>query len=536
MRSETNTTEEARTVPALLRHAAARWGSQEAAVDATDRLTFSELHERAQRGARALRARGLGDGDPVAIWAPNSVNWVVAALSVHCAGGIVVPLNSRLRGFEVLEAVEDCQAAMLVLEDRAIGKNFTTLLAEAQWEREREWDGLTVYLDDGPEGHASARHLTWRQLLDDGASSESDALPVVGADQTADILFTSGTTGRPKGVAMTHRQVSELARSWATRVGVDNHDRYLVLSPLSHTFGYKTGLLACLAAGATMITTPTADPPTVAGLLTRERITILPGVPTALSDLMDAPDLAPPDDLFIRVAVTGAAPCAPELIERMGTRFGAAAVISAYGLTEAGPVTMCGLDELITDIAHTTGRPLDGVAIHTRGTDGTPTRPGVAGEICVRSRFLMQGYWDAATQTAVSDLDDEWLATGDIGVIDDRGYLTIVDRLKDVIQVGGFSVYPAEIERVLQALPDVLDAAVAAHHDPRLGEVPVAYIVPATTDTKAENIIDRCRRRLANYKVPRHVYFVKALPRNATGKLLRSQIGNTTRTTREDNN
>lgn len=523
-------------MPGLLRHAAAQWGDKEAAVDATQRLTFSELYDRACRGARALRTRGLGDGDTVAIWAPNSVAWVEAALSVHCAGGIVVPLSSRLRGFEVLDAVAACQAAMLVLEDEAVGKSFTAMLEEARWEGEREWGGLMVYLDDGPARcHSTPPHVTWRGLLDGVAQSGSDSLPVVTADQTADILFTSGTTGHPKGVAMTHRQVVELARAWARRAAVDSRDRYLVLSPLSHTFGYKTGLLVCLATGACMVTTPTADPATVADLLANERITILPGVPTALNDLLDARALAQPDDLFIRVAVTGAAPCAPTLIEKLGARFGATAVISAYGLTEAGPVTMCGLDEQSSDIAHTTGRPLDGVEILTRGADKRPTRPGEAGEIFVRSSFLMQGYWDVATQKAVPHLDGGWLATGDIGVIDDRGYLTIVDRLKDVIQVGGFSVYPAEVERVLETLPEVLDAAVAGHDDPRLGEVPVAYIVPATDNTEAHNIIDHCQRRLANFKVPRQVHFVRSLPRNAAGKLLRSQLGNASTTNREGN-
>jgi acyl-CoA synthetase (AMP-forming)/AMP-acid ligase II len=327
----------------------------------------------------------------------------------------------------------------------------------------------------------------------------------------SDILFTSGTTGRSKGVMSAHRQALGVARAWAECGELSAADRYLVINPFFHSFGYKAGILACVATGATIVPQPVFDVQRAMELVERERITVLPGPPTIYQTMLDQPggrDLS-----SLRLAVTGAATVPVALVERMQSEMSFRAVLTAYGLTEAVVVSMCRPDDSPAVVAHSSGRATAGFEIRI----DEPT-----GEIQLRGPNVMLGYLDDPEATAQAVDADGWLHTGDIGTLDETGYLNITDRLKDMYICGGFNVYPAEVEQALARLDGVAESVVIGVPDERLGEVGKAFVIgrPGVTLTSDE-VLEHCKQRLANYKVPRYVEFRTDVPRNATGKPLK---------------
>ncbi len=334
----------------------------------------------------------------------------------------------------------------------------------------------------------------------------------------ADILFTSGTTGRSKGAMSAHRQTIGVARAWAELGGVTADDRYLVVNPFFHSFGYKIGIVVGLLTGATLYPVPTFDVDETMALIESERITLLPGAPTIYQSLLNAPGRADRDLSSLRLAVTGAAVVPVVLIERMREDLGIDQVVTAFGMTEAVVVTMC-----------RDGDPAETGGDHVRACDprhGDPDR-ATSGELLVRGDYVMLGYLDDEQATAEAIDADGWLHTGDVGTLDEGGNLTITDRLKDMYISGGFNVYPAEVEQTLARLDGVADVAVVGVPDERMGEVGKAYVVVSTGSTDVpttEDVIAFCKERLANFKVPRHVEFVDALPRNLSGKVLKTEL------------
>jgi acyl-CoA synthetase (AMP-forming)/AMP-acid ligase II len=339
-------------------------------------------------------------------------------------------------------------------------------------------------------------------------------------------MFTSGTTGRPKGVLCSHAQDLRVFEVWASTVGLRIGDRYLLVNPMSHSFGYKAGILACLLAGATMLPLPAFDVDAVVDLVARERATVLPGPPTLYQAMLHHPRRADADLSSLRLAVTGAAAVPTSLVERMRADLGFTTVVTAYGLTEStGMVTICRPDDDAETIATTSGRAIPGVEVRVVDDAGREVRRGEPGEIVCRGHNVMQGYFEDPEATAEAIDADGWLHTGDIGTMDERGYVRITDRKKDMFIVGGFNAYPAEIEDLLLSHPDIAQVAVVGVPDERLGEVGVAYVVPAPgTDPSPDDIMAWARATMANYKVPRRVVVVDALPLNASGKVLKYEL------------
>jgi acyl-CoA synthetase (AMP-forming)/AMP-acid ligase II len=340
-------------------------------------------------------------------------------------------------------------------------------------------------------------------------------------DDVSDILFTSGTTGRSKGAMSAQRQSLDVARAWAACAALTSTDRYLIVSPFFHSFGYKAGLLACLLTGATVIPQRTFDVAGAMRLIEAERITVFPGAPTVYASMLDHPDRASRDLSSLRLAVTGAAVVPVALVERMRAELSFDVVLTAYGLTEAVVVTMCRTGDDPRTVATTSGRATAGFEI-TIAPAGQQSGE-LTGEILVRGPNVMLGYLDDAEATAEAIDSTGWLHTGDVGYLDERGYLTITDRLKDMYICGGFNVYPAEVEQALTSHPSVAEAAVIGVADGRLGEVGKAFIVlrPGADDMSALELIGYCKTMLANYKVPRQVEFRASLPRNPAGKTLK---------------
>jgi acyl-CoA synthetase (AMP-forming)/AMP-acid ligase II len=514
----------ARTLPELVRAGAVAYSDRVAIVDGPVRVSFAELARLADRAARGLVANGVGPGDRVAIWAPNGWRFVVAALGIASAGAVMVPLNTRYKAEEAGYILGKTRAVAVVMEDGFLGNGYLSMLDGQDLPNLR-----TVVALDEPASHRAGA-LGWEDLLAAGDAVPDDEIrrrvDAVGPDSTCDIFFTSGTTGRPKGAMLTHGQTTALYVAWSERADLRSGDRYLVVNPMFHTFGYKAGVIACLLRGATIVPQPVFDVDATLRLIERERITVLPGPPTLYSSILDHPDRAGRDLSSLRVAVTGATTVPVALIERLRGELALDTVITAYGLTEScGTATMCRPEDDPVTIATTSGAAVPGVEVVVVGSDGSPVAPGEPGEVLVRGYNVMRGYFEdaEATQSTVDSLG--WLHTGDIGVLDERGYLRITDRLKDMYIVGGFNAYPAEIEQVLARHDAVSEAAVVGVPDDRLGEVGRAFVRlrPGATVTEAE-LVDWCRGRLANFKVPRRIVFVETLPRNASGKVTKSAL------------
>ncbi|MBC7172544.1 MAG: AMP-binding protein, partial [Polyangiaceae bacterium] len=488
----------------------------------------TELAEAARAAAKGFLALGIAHGDRVAIWAPNLWEWVVAAIGAHSVGGVVVPVNTRYKGLEAAYLLRKSRARALVTVNGFLGTDYVALLRDSG-EETPDLAHTIVLRGETPRGA-----MSFDDFLAGGAAIEdSDAIARAAAvrpTDLADILFTSGTTGAPKGVMCTHAQNLRVFRDWSDITGLRAGDRYLIVNPFFHSFGYKAGWLAALMMGATILPEPVFDVDAVLRRITSAKASVLPGAPALYQSILMHPDFAKHDLSSLRLAVTGADIIPVELVQRMRQDLGFTTVITAYGLTETtGTVTMCRESDDIETIARTSGRAIPGVEVRVAGPNGETMPSGEAGEVLVRGYNVMQGYFEAPEETAKAIDTDGWLHTGDVGVLDDRGNLRITDRMKDMFIVGGFNAYPAEIEHTLRRHEAVAEVAVIGIPDARLGEVGMAFVVLKPGASLGEDeLIAWSRERLANFKVPRRVRFLEALPRNPTGKvtkfMLRDQV------------
>jgi acyl-CoA synthetase (AMP-forming)/AMP-acid ligase II len=525
------------TLPAALAEAVERHAERTAVIDGDTRLSYAELGAEVDRMQRALIAAGVERGDRVCIWSPNTYHWIVATLALHSAGAVLVTLNTRFTGQEAFDILERTAARVLFLPDRFLGNDYLEALrgAPASTGAGGPVPGLPalelvvrVPIEGGGEP-AEPSVTTWAELrsradeVDDAtAAARREA---VGPEDVSDILFTSGTTGRPKGAMSAQRQTLAVADAWAdcAEVGVD--DVYMIIAPFFHTFGYKAGWVVCLLRGATMLPMITFDLDAVVDTIERDKVTIVPGPPTIFQTLLAYPGRERRDLSSLRLAVTGSAVVPVTLVERMRSELDFEMVITAYGLSEAVVVTMCRSGDAPETIAHTSGAPTAEFEVRIVGEDGAVLAAGQSGEIQLRGPNVMLGYLDDPEATRKAIEPDGWFHTGDVGHLDERGYLTITDRLKDMLTVGGFNVYPAEVENAILGLPGVVECAVVGAPDERLGEVGRAYIVGKPGHTlEPEAVIEACRERLANFKVPRRVEIVDDLPHNAAGKVLKTEL------------
>lgn len=496
------------TLPGALRAAAVVHGDRPFLAEGDRVLTFREAHERVVAVAKGYLAHGFQAGERVVVWAPNSTEWVLAGLAASYAGGTLVPVNSRYTGHEVADIVDRTGATLVIVEDGFLGRSQIEELKAASALTSVRQILTTAALGDVIAAGAP--------VADADIEARADA---VSPDDVADILFTSGTTGRSKGAMSAHRQTIAVSAAWASIGGVTTEDRYLVVNPFFHSFGYKIGIVVGLLTGAALYPVATFDADAVMDLIESERITVLPGAPTVFTSLLDAPGRGSRDLSSLRLSITGAAVVPVVLIERMRAAapegLGIDNVYTAFGMTEAVVVTMCREGDADELVATTCGRAIPGVE----------TRIGDGGELLVRGEIVMLGYLDDPAATAEAIDADGWLHTGDIGVLDAAGNLRITDRLKDMYISGGFNVYPAEIEQTLARLDGVADVAVIGVPDERMGEVGKAFVVPRAGASLEEDVVVAfARERLANYKAPRLVEFVDVLPRNASGKVLKNTL------------
>jgi len=502
-----------RTIPAALDRIAGELPDHDALITPERTITFAELHDEVRHAAAAMINHGVGVGDKVAIWSPNTWHWVVACLATHYAGATVVPLNTRYTAAEATDILARTRTPLLVAMGEFLGADRVGDLDRSALPDLHRIVRVPV------EDSARFDDGTWEEFIGRGSDPKDRATAdaraaAVRPDDISDVLFTSGTTGRSKGVLCAHRQSMAGSAAWAACGKITSDDRYLCINPFFHNFGYKAGILACLQTGATLIPQLTFDAEQAMRAVAEHRITVLPGPPTIYQTLLDHPARGSYDLSSLRFAVTGAATVPVVLIERMQTELDIDIVLTAYGLTESnGMGTMCRAEDDAVTVATTCGRPI--ADFDLRIDDET-------GEVLLRGPNVMVGYLDDQQATAATIDEQGWLHTGDIGKLDAAGNLQITDRLKDMYICGGFNVYPAEIEQVLARLDGVLDCAVIGVPDERLGEVGRAYLViRPESGLDEKSVIAFTREYLANFKAPRSVRFVDALPRNAGGKVVK---------------
>ncbi|MFV8245896.1 FadD3 family acyl-CoA ligase [Mycolicibacterium peregrinum] len=487
------------TIPAMVLGAADRFGDAEAVVDYGDnlagadgplRLSFTEVGERIRKAAGAFAEFGVDKGDRVAVWAPNSAEWIIAAFGIMAAGGVLVPVNTRFKADEAADVVVRSGAKAVMIQKGFLGQDFAFA--------DTDLDVPTI------------------DLKSDFLSSGTPFTREVSPTDVSDVIFTSGTTGRPKGAMMNHRQTLRAYEEWATLADLREGDRYLMINPYFHTFGLKAGLVASFLRGATMLPVAVFDVDNVVELIERERITMLPGPPTLYHSLLAVADR---DRLAtLRAGVTGAADIPVELVRRIREELPFQTLMTGYGLTEAGNVTLSRPGDSAEEVATTAGLPCGDVEV----------RIADDAEVLVRGYNVMQGYLDDPAATAEAIDADGWLHTGDLGEFTESGRLRIVGRKKDMFIVGGFNAYPAEIEGFLLEHPAIAQVAVIGVADERMGQVGKAFVVlrdePAVLPLTAEDLVAWSRERMAGYKVPRYVEFLDELPLNATGKVMKNQL------------
>ena len=520
-----STTPPAMTIPTLLMQRAAAHPDKAFIVDGDTTLSYGNTLERVRALGCWLVQQGCKHGDRVAIWAPNCQQWIVAALGAQMVGATVVTLNTRYKGSEAADILERSGARFLFAVDRFLDIDYPAQLAgfslpdlavTVTITLHSQVDGLGTCLEQG------------RSLLQQAPSLAAfeDAASGVSGNTVSDILFTSGTTGKAKGVITEHQQNLRAFTEFATILGLEASDRYLIINPFFHSFGYKAGWLATLIAGATAYPLAVFDVAQVMASVSTHQINVMPGPPTLFQSIMDHPDFDPEKLATLAKATTGAAVIPTQLIEAMWQKLGIETVITAYGLSETcGLVTMCRRGDSAATIANTSGRPIADVEVCIRDPEGRSLAAGETGEITVRGYNVMRGYFENESATRETIDEQGWLHTGDVGHLDEAGNLYITDRLKDMYISGGFNCYPAEIEQQLLQHSAVAQAAIVGIDEARLGEVGVAFVVPTGSDHPSEaELYSWCRDQMANYKVPRHVFWRDSLPVNATGKVLKTEL------------
>jgi len=463
-----------------------------AVADSSQRLTNAELLDRVRAGAAHLAELGIGAGDVVALKLTNRVEFVVLLFAAWRLGATITPVNPALTDAEVARQLDDSGAKLQVVEDGAHP------------------------IGDVPALRVSDLRREPRQ--------EEAAPPVVDSALLALLIYTSGTTGVPKGVMLDHANLEAMTVMGRDALEVGPEDRCLLILPLFHVNGIVVSILTPLLVGASVVIADRFNPHTFFDTLEKERPTFFSAVPTIYSMLAALPDDVRPDTSSVRFAVGGAAPASADLLARFEDRFGFP-LIEGYGLSEA----TCG--STMNPVggprkAGTVGLPFPGQELRILGADGKPVPPGENGEVSVRGANVMRGYLGRPDDTAAV-ISDGWLSTGDLGHVDEDGYLTIVGRSKEMIIRGGENIYPKEIEDVLAGDPTILEVAVIGLPDEKWGEVVVAFVQArpgATVDVKA--LMARCREQLSGFKRPTAIHVLDALPKNTVGKLDKRALRN----------
>ncbi|MDG2005657.1 MAG: AMP-binding protein [Novosphingobium sp.] len=509
------------TIPAAMRDAALRFGEKTALLppDAPP-MSFAALDALADVVVKALIAEDMAQGERIAVWAPNSCEWIAAAIGIQRGGGVLIPLYERLRGAEVAEILERAGASMAIT---------TAALAEQLRAHDLPQVRRVICLHSG-DAALAGREIGWDDFIARGKEVPDDTLAAreaaVTGDSISDIMFTSGTTGRPKGAVFRQSSGVAAGRIMQQYNGASESDVFCPMGTFAHVGGYKQGWLTGIVSGCAICWGDALDPQSVLRLIAKQGVTIIPAAPITWAGILDHPDRAGFDLSRLRFAATGATTIPPDLVRRMVADLQLEQVGTGYGMTETcGMTAFTRPDDAPEKVVSTVGQPTPDTEIRVVDADGGDLAMGETGEILVRNPRTLIEYLDDAEATAAALTPDGWFHTGDLGCFDAGGYLAITDRLKDMYIINGLNVYPAEIERALGTLEGVTQCAVIGVAEPIKGEVGAAFIVRAPGASLGEDDIrDWCRANLASYKLPKTITFVDDLPRTAMGKVIKPQL------------
>jgi acyl-CoA synthetase (AMP-forming)/AMP-acid ligase II len=514
------------TVPALLRDAARKWGGKTALKSMREPATsFATLDEQADRFARALIADGAEPGERLGIWAPNSWEWVVAAAGAQRIGGTIVPLNLLLRGVEVTDILAGAKVTRLVSIGEHRGQACPPLL------RGQQLPDLKRVIVIRPGNLALAGIETaWDDFLALGECIGGEQVAnrerAVTGETISDIMFTSGTTGRPKGAVFRHASTVRSAYGMINFARISEDDCSCPLGPFAHFAGYKAGWVNGFVTGATVCWNEAHDSESLITAIEDLKISVMPAPPIIWQSILDHPGRRERNLASLRFIATGSTTIPPELVRRLVAELNVEQVGVGYGLTESGGMTnFTRRDDPVERVVTTAGRGAPDAEVRIVDRAGRAAAPGEDGEILVRTERALRSYLDDPEATRAALEADGWLHTGDIGHLDAQGYLTVTDRLKDMYITNGYNVYPAELEKLMGAIPGIAQCAVVGVADARKGEVGHAFLVPAQDCALSEaEVIAWCRENIAGYKVPGSVSFVDAFPRNSQGKVLKQEL------------
>ena len=515
-----------------LRRSARLCPDRTALVGSGDRMSFAELDRAADELAHGLAGLGVARGDQVALWVTNCPEWVVCWMACTRLGAVLVPINTRFKPDEVEYILKQSDARVLIAMDRYWGIDFLGMIR-----------ALAPELDGAEPGRlASARfpelravalwgtvqapgttHLAALRRAGADRMAAGGALPAVSPDDPVIIVYTSGTTGHPKG-AMHGHVVMRNAANIARVMHIEPGDVILGHMPFYHVAGAFTACTPTIMLGCTLVTMPQWQPDEALEIIERERVTIFGGIPTHFIDCLDAIRRTPRDVSCLKSAWIGGAPVTPDVAMASKRELGLQALQAVYGMTETTAATVFSeFDAPLEVLCDNKGKPIgEFEVIVADPIRGEPLPVGTVGEVRVRGHLVMKGYYKNPKATAEVITPDGWFRTGDLGVFDEQGYLKITGRLKEMFIVGGSNAYPAEIERLLQGIPEVKQAVVVGVPHARLGEVGYAFVqLHEPGSMTAERLLATARPMMADYKVPRHVVFVDDFPRTTTGKIQR---------------
>jgi long-chain acyl-CoA synthetase len=497
------------TLPDLLRRSAAAHGEKPALLAGPRAFTYRALHGEVLGLTAILRGLGLRQAERVLMMLPNVPEFVIAYFAIQEAGGTVVPVNTLFKPDEVRHLLQDSGASLAVTL-----RTFTPTVREAA-EGLRERPRILVL--DGEEGAVQPPDLTV-------AEARRQARPEPAGPPAAEVavcLYTSGTTGRPKGALLSHANILANIASFGDVIRCGPDDVFCCVLPMFHSFAATVMTLFPLSLGATVVVEPRFAPEALLRTLSQRRCTVFAGVPAMYALLADLPETSA-DLSALRLCISGGAPLPVEILHRFEDRYGIP-IYEGYGPTECSPALTVNPPSGKRKVG-SVGLPLPGVQIRVVDERGQPVAPGEVGEVVAKGPNVMLGYLNRPEETAAV-LRDGWFSTGDLGRLDEEGYLSIVDRKKDMLIVGGLNVYPREVEMVLEGHPAVAEAAVIGLPDRVKGEEPVAFVVPRSGQPlRGPDLLRYLRGRLAAFKVPKRIIFLEALPRNATGKVLKHAL------------
>ena len=466
------------------------------------RMNYTEMNALANRCANVLTSLGIGEGDRVGLLMPNSVEFCCLFYGAAKIGAVAVPLNTRLAAPE-LDFILSDSGSTVVIYGAALAAVVDAIKADVD-----SSCAVSHWVPAGGSIDALGEHLS-------AAAADEPAGECGGTDNLF-IMYTSGTTGHPKGVVHTHDSVHSAASSWASTIDVRYQDRLLLPLPMFHVAALTT-VIFCAMRGVSLISMPQFDATNVWSLIVDERVSIGGAVPAILNFMRQVPEFAELNAPDFRYFITGGAPMPAALIEMYAAKN--MEVVQGYALTEScGGGTLLLSDDALRK-AGSAGRATMFTDVRVRSDDGVINERG-EGEVVIRSDILLKEYWNRPDATLAA-FDNGWFRTGDIGEIDDEGYLYIKDRLKDMIISGGENIYPAEIESVIIGIPGVDEVAVIGLADEKWGEIACAIVVADQSEVSEQQIVEFCGTRLARYKLPKKVIFAEAVPRNPTGKILK---------------